>query len=151
VACAGHRCDPIGVTFGHAVIGRVSALAVALVLLAPLASMAQEASPGPALPPILPGTTITGSIDVQYERDAYVLTIDPGEPAALLDIRLIAPRGPARRVCVEASDPTGLGSPIVLVCATGERAAILRDLLLPPGDYQVVVDGEASPDVYALG
>ena len=59
-ACA--RSQSVGVaiggSLGRAVIGRAIALGIGLAVLLPLASAAQDASPGPGLPPIVPGTTI---------------------------------------------------------------------------------------------
>ena len=128
-----------------------SALALALTLLA-LGSIvaAQEVSPPLALPAIIPGTSVTGAIEASGERDAYALTIDSAAPASLLDIRLIARTGPARRVCVEVPPGPGQGATTSLACDQGVGGAVLRDLLLAPGGYLVVVDGEASPDRYVL-
>ena len=127
--------------------GLVAAATIALACagLAAPGAIAQDASPdGTALPALVPGTAVTGTIDASGERDAYALTIDPADTASLLDARLIVPTGPARRMCVERPPVPGTDAVVATraACASGEGGAVLRDLLLAPGGYQVLVDGD---------
>ena len=138
---------------GRAMNRRALAAGVALASLLSVGGVAaQGASPEASRgATIVPGTTVTGSIDAYAERDAYALTIDPTEPASLLDIRLIAPAGPARRVCVEKPRSRRASTPPPSSRVPVARAApCCATCSLRPARTRSIVDGEAAPDIYAL-
>ncbi len=74
------------------------------------------------------------------ESDFYSFTVDNARAKRYLDVRLIWPDGPARKMCLQ--DATGME----LQCVEGARGAALHDLVLAPGTYDVVISGTVDPD-----
>lgn len=81
-----------------------------------------------------------GRLATTPDYDLWHLSVDDALPSSLLDIRLIAPDGPPRQLCLsDAAD-------VSLQCKTAPGGVVLSDLLLPAGDYFLRVSGESDPD-----
>lgn len=81
-----------------------------------------------------------GRLATASDYDQWRLTVDEALAESLLDIRLLAPDGPSRQLCLtDAAEAT-------LQCKTATGGVVLSDLLLPVGDYLIRVNGEADLD-----
>jgi hypothetical protein len=116
--------------------------------------VAAEADPEPndqvvdALP-IGAGEVRRGRLSRRDDRDMYVLTVDEALAGLQLDIKLMAPTGPARTLCLApiADGSTGVD----LGCTSGQGAVAMPGFLLPPGSYAIVVSGtESAADPFYL-
>jgi hypothetical protein len=116
--------------------------------------VAAEADPEPndqladALP-IETGEVRSGRLSRSDDRDMYVLTVDEVLAGLQLDIKLMAPKGPARTLCLAPVADGSLG--VDLGCTSGQGAVAMRGFLLSPGSYAITVSGAASvADPYYL-
>lgn len=94
--------------------------------------------------PITVGAVAIGRL-TESDRDMYRFTVDAALAASLLDIRLLWPSAVNRSLCLV--DTAGND----LACTQGTGGNALRNLLLAPGDYDIVVSGDtALDDFYRL-
>jgi hypothetical protein len=105
-----------------------------------------DAEPNDAIQDALPlalGTLASGRLGHAGDRDAYLLDLDAAAAATQIDIKLLAPGGPGRTLCLA---PLADGAPASdLQCATADGGVVLRDLFLPAGQYRLEVRGDADP------
>ena len=91
--------------------------------------------------PIDPARPIArGRLASRPDYDIWRLSVDDALASRLLDLRLIAPDGPMRQLCIsDAAD-------VSLQCKAAIDGVVLSDLLLSAGDYLIRVSGESDPD-----
>jgi Mg-chelatase subunit ChlD len=80
-----------------------------------------------------------GRLATVSDVDVWRLTVDQAEAERQMDIRLLAPAGPSRQLCLSDAVDTWRQ------CASGSGGLVLSNLLLAAGDYLLRVSGDADP------
>jgi len=90
------------------------------------------------LDPVVP--LARGRIHPAYDRDHYRLTVPPDGAPVMRDIKLLGPDDLRRSICLARMDG------ITIQCRDDLGGSALRSLVLAPGEYLIVVAGDADAE-----